>query len=276
MNKRNLLLISVTLLVLFHVIKVCADDFAIIENFPSNGQTITRKQFCDGSIYLKFNHPIDRSTIGLIRIRDPNLEVCQLNICGCLELVDNDTRLIWHPNCFRENYQRHTNFIIELGTVKEIEGQPIYLLKDIYGHELPVTTINFGIEACDPVVDVEILGPGCRLCPDEINCFGAFSVVIGDTIVLKVTITNPECSGSKRVEGKFWVNLPDGSLSSISDPYITVELTPNQRISGELLAYTFTGGEPLGAYKIGATLLNPITGVSYSSETVTFNFKQCP
>jgi len=269
MRKAFILLIFVFFM---HGVNVWAANFYLVGSFPENGGTISREVFYDRGIYVGFNNPIDRSTIGLIRIRDlSEPSVCQLNICGFFQFFDNDAQFIWVPN--RQQFQRSTKLRIELGIVKEQEGQPTAQVKDIYGNELEVTTIDF--EICDPVVNVELIGPGCRLCPGEINCFGDFSVIAGETIKGRITLTNPECSASKMAEGKFWIELPNGLRVSIIDPHITGELSPGQIIGGELFEYTFTGNEPLGSYTFGAALLNAITGESYSRGKVAFNFKQC-
>jgi hypothetical protein len=252
-----------------------AGNFALVDSFPrKNGDKVSKASLADKNAFLRFNQPIDRSTIGFIRIRDlSDPSVCQLNICGCLESANDDTYLFWVPN---SNYfGRSTHFRIELGVIGELQAQPNKPVKDIFGDELEITTIDFEIEACEPLVDLGVQGPSCTFCPPSINCWG--SCVTKDvTVTIDVTIQNPICSNVRTLEGKIWVKMPGGLLAPLADQFLSIALSPGETSEFQVIEYTFSGDEPLGQYTIGAALIDPITGQNYSRSETTFSHVEDP
>jgi hypothetical protein len=118
--------------------------FKLIESFPSDNQRITTQDV--KKIYLKFNNPVDKSTVPYIgNYYVQKNSFCQWNICGWIQFVENDTKLIWHVNEKDLNnkdyygpldidYQR---FEIHIGREPDE-----WRVKDIYGNELPRTVIR--------------------------------------------------------------------------------------------------------------------------------------
>jgi hypothetical protein len=133
MRKRSYrILFSLTLILSLYVADSWAGNFTLVDSFPRNGDKVSKSNLADKNAFLRFNQPIDRSTINFIRIRDlSNPSVCQLNICGCLKSAGDDAYLFWVPN---SNYfGRSTHFRIELGVIGELQGQPNKPVKDLLG-----------------------------------------------------------------------------------------------------------------------------------------------
>jgi hypothetical protein len=241
-----------------------AGTFTLVDSYPKNGSKVLRASLVDKNAFLQFSQPIDRSTLGFIRIRnlsDLDPSVCQLNICDCLESANDDTYLFWVPNS--NFFGRSTHFRVELGIHGEVEGQPDRPVKDVFGDELEITTIDFEIEVCEPLVDLSVRGPSCTLCPPYINCFGS-CVASGSTVAVDATIQNPACSNVRTIEAKFWVEMPGGLLAPLVDQHISIPLVPGETSEFRVIEYTFSGEEPLRLYTIGAALIDPITGQNYS------------
>lgn len=67
----------------------------IIDSFPKDNCPIYRNEILD--IFIKFNKPIDFNTttyIGNLHVR-ANM-FCQWNVCGWIQMAEDDTKLIWH------------------------------------------------------------------------------------------------------------------------------------------------------------------------------------
>jgi len=70
-------------------------NLKLIESFPADNQPISGDDV--KKIYLKFNKPIDFDStmyIGNYYVRRNSF--CQWNICGWIQMDENDTKLIWH------------------------------------------------------------------------------------------------------------------------------------------------------------------------------------
>ncbi|MCP4688539.1 MAG: hypothetical protein GY859_10835 [Desulfobacterales bacterium] len=253
---------------------VCADEFKLIESFPADGQTVARDRFLDGSVYFILNRPLDvRISKRIIKIHlldEPSS--CQLTICGRLFIEDRATLITWYPNAYQ--FQDKTRFQFELGAAGN-EFDPPILLTDIYGNEMEPTTIDFEIEACDPLGIPNLYSSGNGRCPHQMHPVGYYTVTKGELVRGMASLTNPVCAGVRSVEVKTWVEFPDGRCLPIENPHTTIEMSEGRSIAGELFRYTFTGMEIEGRYAFGLTLMNPITGEIYSSRTRFFQFSLC-
>lgn len=276
MRKRSYrIFFSLALFLSLYVADSWAGNFTLVDSYPRNGDKVSKASLADKNAFLRFNQPIDRSTINFVRIRNLDLDpsVCQLNICGCLESASDDTYLYWVPN---SNYfGRGTRFRIELGVIGELQGQPNKPVKDIFGNGLKITTIDFEIEACEPLADLRVQGPWCTFCPPSINCWG--SCVTKDvTVTIDVTIQNPTCSNVRTIEGKVWVKLPGGLLAPLADEHLSIPLSPGETSEFQVIEYTFSGEEPMGQYIVGAALIDPVTGQNYSRCETAFSHVGTP
>lgn len=253
-----------------------ADGFALLESYPARGQTVTAAELFDHPIYLKFNHPVDRAYIQRVRLLDKNGNFfCQWNVCGFVTFEENDTKVIWHPQMPGHLFQPGAFFEIHIG----IQDPPFgpYLFSDTSGNTLPVTYIDFSVDRCQPRGSLKLTDNGVRtiLC----NSGGIPPFYVGGSgYAVRVTaeISNPSCGVGLTVEGKLWLRLPDGSLTSVVDPFTTVPLSPGKTISVDLLNHAFVGTEPVGGYGLGLRLLNPVNGDTYSTTTTGFSFGACP
>lgn len=247
--------------VLCYQMQAQAGDFVLSESYPENGQTVKVPDLFNNRIYLKFNNPVDRDTITRIVIESVS-DYCQLNICGWIEYAENDTELIWHPN---DNYEIFffkpgASFKIRIG-VSDLGMQ--YRLKDIYGEKLPITYIEFKIDECTPAIKINVSGNSLH------DYFPAF--ILGDTITVQIHLVNPVCGGEIEIEGKIWLELPDGTSIPLISP-AAFKLYGGDDISFNFIRYTFSGTEPCGYYKIGARLINAINGDYYSRTHASFSF----
>lgn len=79
---------------------------------------------------------------------------------------------------------------------------------------------------------------------------------------------NPET-----VELRSWVEKPSGGdLVQVPHP-ATYSLAPWADVTIPVVTYTFKGNEPTGTYRVGARLLEPVSGYSWSmDESDTFSF----
>jgi hypothetical protein len=253
-----------------------ADGFALLESYPAAGQTVTASDLFDHPICLKFNHPVDRSYIQRLRLLDKSGNFfCQLNVCGFVTYEENDTKVIWHPQTPGRLFQPGAFFEIHIG----IQDPPFgpYLFRDTSGNTVPVTYIDFGVDKCQPLGSVKVTDNGVRtiLC----NSGGIPPFYVGGSgYAVRVTaeISNPSCGIDLTVEGKLWLQLPDGSSRSVVDPFTTVPLSPGKTVSVDLLNHAFVGTEPVGGYELGFRLLNPVNGDTYSTATTGFSFGACP
>lgn len=270
----------VVLLVLSHVSEVGADGFALLESYPAQGQIVTTSDLVGRPIYLKFSHPVDRSYIGLVRLFDKSgYNICQLNVCGVVNLEEKDTKLIWHPRDPADLFQSGKFFEIHIGDPMPSPAPVLSsqaLFRDIFGNTLPVTYIDFSVDECQPIASLKITENDVRslLCNSGLRL--SYASGPGYAIQLTAGVSNPSCGLGLTVEGKVWLTLPDGSLMSVLDPFTTVHLRPGDNISVDLLSYTFVGSEPAGNYELGFRLLNPVTGDTYSAATTGFSFGVCP
>ncbi len=260
-----------------------ADDFALLESYPTQGQTVKTSDILNNPIYFIFNHPVSRSAEGLLRLFDKSANnICQLNMCGIIEYAENDTKLIWHPQDSISLFEPGKSFEIQIGDpspdvcpIPPLPCSPV-LFGDIFGNALPLTYIDFDIDKCQPTASLQLAGNSSIICP---NCLPPFifcmddSFTTGDTLKLTVGLTNPSCGSNLEVEGKVWVKLPDGSLLSLYDPHATVPLSAGDSFSVDLVDYTFIGNEPPGTYKVGFRLMNPVSGDYYSTAFGSFNFE---
>lgn len=275
------ILLLVVLLLLFQMSEVCANDFALLESYPAQGQIVKASDLVNNPIYLKFNHPVDRSYIGLVKLVDKTANsICQLNICGIVNLEDNnDTKLIWYPQGTAYLFQPGKLFEIQIGDSNPSVPPIPYsqeLFKDTFGNTLPVTYIDFSVDKCQPIASLMVTDNNVRTVVCSSGLFDVYTSESGYAVKLTAGISNPSCGVALTVEGKVWLELPDGSLLSFFDPFTTVQLSPGDNFSVDLLNYTFVGSEPLGNYKFGFRLLNPVTGDNYSTGTTSFSFGVCP
>jgi len=118
-----------------------------------DGQRITKEEL--KNIYLKFNHPVDKETVFCIK----NLYVqenkfCPWNVCGWIQLAENDTKLIWHiddKELLDDNL--YGPIEIDYQRIEIYIGDPPpekWRVKDIYGNELPLTVIRVFIAPGQP------------------------------------------------------------------------------------------------------------------------------
>lgn len=263
-------------LLVFGSSEVHADAFALLDSYPAQGQIVTASDLFNNPVYLKFNHPVDRSYIQRVRLLDKiGNFFCQLNICGFVTFEENDTKVIWHPQMPGSLFQPGAFFEIHIGILDPPFGP--YLFRDTFGNTLPVTYIDFGVDKCQPLGSLKLTDNGVRtiLC----NSGGIPPFYVGGSgYAIRVTaeISNPSCGAGLTVEGKLWLQLPDGSLMSVVDPFTTVPLGPGKNVSVDLLNYAFVGTEPVGSYGFGLRLLNPVNGDTYSTATTGFSFGVCP
>ena len=271
----------IVLFLLSHLSEVRADDFVLLKSYPVHGQVLTTADLVNNPIYLKFNHPVDRSYLGVVRLLDKiGTSICQFNTCGVVNLEENDTKLTWHPNAAAELFQPGKFFEIHIGdpnpSVPPIPFAPV-LLRDTFGNTLAATYIDFGVDKCQPMTGLKIIDNNVR----TLHCTGGlidfYMPGSGYAINLTAHISNPSCGSSLAVEGKVWLKLPDGSLMSVFDPFTTVQLSPGDTLPIDLLNYTFVGNEPPGNYQFSFRLLNPVTGDIHSAAATTgFSFGVCP
>ncbi|MFH1563466.1 MAG: clostripain-related cysteine peptidase [Nitrospirota bacterium] len=94
---------------------------------------------------------------------------------------------------------------------------------------------------------------------------------IGDTLIEGVHLWN-NTNQTQVVDIKNWVECPaPGGLISIYN-LPAFQLPANFNFQGNIFQYTFGGVEPQGNYKLGARLLNNITGDNLSEDFVPFTF----
>ena len=122
--------------------------FELLKSYPSDGQTITTKDV--ENIYLKFNNPVDKSTVPYIgNYFVQTNSFCQWNICGWIQFAENDTKLIWHIHEKALSNKNHygpleidyPRFEIHIGREPDE-----WRVKDIHGNELPKTDIKVYIK----------------------------------------------------------------------------------------------------------------------------------
>jgi hypothetical protein len=279
MNRAREILLLAVLLLLSHLSEVRADGFALLNSYPAHGQVLATSSLVNNPIYLKFNHPVDRSYLGVVRLLDKTgNSICQLNTCGVVNLAENDTKLIWYPNGPAELFQPGKFFEIHIGepnpTVPPVPFAPV-LLRDVFGNTLAATYIDFSVDKCQPMASLKITDNNVR----TLRCTGGLvdsdAPGRGYAINLTADISNPSCGSGLAVEGKVWLRLPDGSLMSVVDPFTTVRLSPGDTFSVDLLNYTFVGDEPAGNYQFSFRLLNPVTGDIHSAATTGLSFGVC-
>ncbi len=255
--------------VLCYQMQAQAGDFLLSESYPANGQTVRVPDLFNNSIYLKFNNPVDRDTVQLIG-DDSETFHCQLNICGWIEFAENDTKLIWHPDDGYELYYFKPGASYKIGIgVSDLGIQ--YRLKDIYGQELPITYVRFKIDECTPAINITVSGNSLN---PFISCgiFRYHPFILGDIITVQVHLVNPICGGEIEIEGKIWLELPDGSSISLISPPAALKLYAGDDFSFNLIKYTFSGHESVGSYRIGARLINAVNGDYYSRTYTSFYF----
>ncbi|MBS1111896.1 MAG: Nucleotide-binding protein, TIR-like protein [Nitrospirae bacterium] len=248
--------------------------FVLIDSNPVNGQTVKVSELLDRGIFLKFNNPVDRAYeqyIGIQLLGEGRFR-CQWNICGWVEYAENDTKVIWHPSewFIDTTFKAGEHFEIDLGFS---DLGISYKLKDTQGNLLDVTRIDFGIDACQPSVHVQVSGTPHGICDIGIWSYSYF--IPGDTVNVGFALTDPTCGQQITLEGKAWVKLPDGSLISLVAPGTIFPLVPGDTFSINAVQYTFSGKELPGAYEIGSRILDPISGSHYDTESTGFNFDSC-
>lgn len=274
------IILLVVLLLLFQLSEVRADGFALMESYPAQGQIVKSSDLVNNPIYLKFNHPVDRFSEGLLRLYDKSAySMCQLNICGVVNYEENDTKVIWYPRSPEYLFQPGKFFEIRIGdadpSVPSIPYSQV-LYRDTFGNTLPVTHIDFSVDKCQPIASLTVTDNKMLTVPCNSGLFDGFTSGSGYSIKLTGGTSNPSCGLSLTVEGKVWLELPDGFAISLFDPFTTFQLNPGDNFSFDLINYTFVGIEPVGNYKFGFRLLNPVTGDNYSTVTTGFSFGICP
>jgi len=268
----------VVLLVLSRVSDVRADGFVLLESYPAPGQVVTAADLVDNRIYLKFNHPVDRSSVYLLAIisRSENFR-CQLTVCGAVHFEEDDTKVVWQPESFFR-FGPGYFFEIRTGSPDDPATSPLppvqRLLRDTSGNFLAPTSIDFSVDACQPVGTLKVTERNAATIHCNSSLF-PYTNGPGYGIKLTATVSNPSCGSRLTVEGKVWLRLPDGALMSILDPFTTAHLSPGDEISLDLLDHTFVGGEPVGHYEFGLRLVNAVTGDNYSKATSNVVFGQC-
>ena len=274
------MLLTVALLLSSGLSEVSAAGFALLESYPAQGQVVTAADLVDKRIYLKFNHPVDRSYIGLVRLLDSTeSSICQLNVCGAVHFEENDTKVVWQPRDPANLFQPGKFFQIHIGDPLPSPAPIPFaqaLLRDTSGNTLPVTYIDFSLDKCQPTASLTLTSNNVL----TVFCYSGLRPVYtsgrGYGIKLTAGVSNPSCGLGLTVEGKVWLRLPDGSLMSLLDPFTTAHVSPGDGISVDLLDYTFVGSEPVGHYEFGFRLVNPVTGENYSAATTGFSFGVCP
>jgi hypothetical protein len=276
------LLLLAFLLLVSHLSEVRADGFALLESHPAHGQVVTTADLRDNPVFLKFNHPVDRSwqNLGLVRILDKTgHSLCQFNICGVIHLEEDDTKLIWHPQFPPDLFQPGKFFEIHIGDPNPspvpVPPSPA-LFRDVSGNTLAVTNIDFSLDPCQPIAGLKVTDNNVQTLLCSGGLLPYYAAGSGYGITLRAQISNPICGSTRTVEGKVWLKPPDGSLMSVFDPFTTVSLAPGDDVSVEVLHYTFVGNEPGGNYEFGFRLLNPVTGDNYSAAATGFSFGVCP
>lgn len=282
MLKESFVIVSIFITLLFcQRTEVQADDFILLESYPAQGQIVKPSELVNNPFYLKFNHPVNRSYQGLIRFLDKSgNSICQLNSCGVVNFEENDTKLIWYPYQAAYLFQPGQSFEIQIGdqnpSVPPVPYSAV-LLMDTSGNGLPITYIDFNVDKCQPTASLKVTDNNLITCwCDSPLGFDCHSNLSGYAITLTAGLTNPSCGPNLSVEGRVWLQLPDGSLLSLFDPPAVVPLIPADSLSGDLLNYTFYGSEPTGSYTFYFRLLNPVTGDFYSTATTGFTFGVCP
>ena len=128
------------------VIQPSIQELFLVDHYPKLGQKIKTKDV--KNIFLRFNNPIDRDSESLIRNYYIQANcVCQWNICGWIEFAEGDRLLKWHVKENKlfniDSYGPlefdYPRFEIQIG-IKDSRK-----IKDIYGNELPYTTIQVKI-----------------------------------------------------------------------------------------------------------------------------------
>jgi hypothetical protein len=257
--------VVVLLLPLLQTSEAHADDFLLLNSYPTQGQILEPSDLVTNPVYLKFSHPVDHISAQGIRFLDKNTnDNCQLNQCGIIEFAENDTKLIWHPNGPGFLFQPGGYFEIQIGVT------------DTSGNRLPMTYIDFSIDKCQPTASLTVTYNNWKNCVCGSLGFNCHFDGSGNGITLTGGLTNPGCGANIAVDVKGWLELPDGSLLPLFNPHTTVQLTPGDSISGDLLSYTFLGSEPVGNYNFFLRLVNPLTGDLYSTTTTRVPFGVCP
>ncbi len=73
------------------------------------------------------------------------------------------------------------------------------------------------------------------------------------------------------VEARVWVETPDGAIAwNLTVPRRS--LAPHADVTVPVLNYFFAGTEPAGTYLVGARLMEPVTGHSWSADEKAFSF----
>ncbi len=123
-------------------------SFQLIESFPTDYQKIVTDDV--KKIYLKFNNPVDKSTVSYIgNYYVQKNSFCQWNICGWIQFSEDDTKLIWHvheknlsdKNRYGKLDYDYPRFEIHIGREPDE-----WRVKDIYGNKLEKTTIRVKIK----------------------------------------------------------------------------------------------------------------------------------
>jgi hypothetical protein len=276
--------LSILILVLVQFANAHGNDFFLLENYPLHGQVIKISDLHDNAISFKFSRPVDRSAEGLLRLSDKTANsICQLNICGIVKYEENDTKLIWIPDDPAALFLPGKSFEIQIGDpnpavcpVPPLPCSPV-LFRDVSKNTLPMTYIDFEIDKCQPTAYLQLSGNTPLYCPDCINFCLDDAFVPGDTISVNIGIKNPECGSAVGLEAKVWVELPDGSLLSLSDPHATIQVKSGEVFSADIFHHKFLGYEPMGRYKVGFRILNPASGDFYSTGVDSFilNHEKC-
>ena len=280
MNRAREILLLTVLLLFSHLPEARADAFALLNSHPAHGQVLTTSDLVNNPIYLKFNHPVERSSLRVVRLLDKTgKSICQFSTCGVVNLEENDTKLIWHPNGPAELFQPSKFFEIHIGdpnpSVPPIPFGPV-LFRDIFGNTLAATYIDFSVDKCQPMASLRIIDNDVRTLRCTGGLFDFYAPGRGYAINLTAQLSNPRCGSDLVVEEKAWVRLPDGSLMSVFDLFTTVRLSPGETLPVDVITHTFVGDEPAGIYQFGFRLLNPVTGDLYSEATTGFSFGVCP
>lgn len=124
------------------------EPLKLLDSFPKDNEAITTEDV--KKIFLKFNKPIDRKTVGYISnyyIRRNSR--CQWNICGWIQFSENDTKLIWHVHeRLLQNKDEYGPIDIDYPTFEIRIGLPTedWKLKATDGSKLPETIIRVKIK----------------------------------------------------------------------------------------------------------------------------------
>jgi hypothetical protein len=133
----------------------------------------------------------------------------------------------------------------------------------IYNRALSKSEIQQLYQGCHPSIDI-VLNSNNR--------------VTGDKVVVNAHIKGPaspdsSCEPTKVVE-TVWVELPDGFVISLIQPFTALTLLPGDNIETKIFEYTFNGNEPLGSYEIGGSFLHPLSGKNISTDIEILTFSQ--